>query len=817
MGDFLRQGAIPRRALAALAAGGGPAGRRLGPYELRRLLGEGGMGTVYLADRADDAYHKQVAIKVAHGLASPELLHRFRRERQILAGLEHPNIARLLDGGATPEGLPYLVMEYVEGVAIDRYCEEHQLSVPARLELFLEVCGAVGHAHHNLVVHRDLKPGNILIGAGGAPKLLDFGIAELLDGTAAAGGEVAGAGSGLRPLTPSFASPEQLRGDAVTTATDVYSLGVVLYLLLTGRLPRHLEALDPAAVERALEPPPPPPGVDRELDSIVLRALATDPEDRYPSVEQLMGELRRYGAGQPVEAFGGSFAYRSAKFLGRHRWPVLAVTGLFCLLALLLTSEVLRSGQLARERDRARAEQAKAQELSGFLVQLLQGSDPFRNGGEEVSVGALLERGAERIQRGFREQPEVRARLLDTIGFILVERGRYRRGRELLEAALSERLRIFGPDHPETAASWQHLGELAVRRSEFGTAEEHFARALGIRLKALGPDSLEVAETRLSQGAALLSQGRLLAAEGPLTEGFELRRRHLGEGHPKVAQAEVQLALLDRTSGRLAQAEAGLRRALAVQRRRLGPRDLEVASTLASLAGVLGRRGEAEAAGELLREALAIQRQLLGEEHLQVVLSLNMLAGVELDRGRLQAAEAQARRALQVALLHAAPTSRVAGVLTHNLARVLRAQGDVEGAERLWRRIVGGLADAGPADGSCTTYPDAAQPLYELALIEFDRHDCGTAERILESARAIAAGGLPASHPVFGQIRSLRGACHLRRGEAVRAAALLQEGLDHLIAAFGADHREVARVRAWVEELEELQGPSSAASGSLRP
>ena len=337
-GDFLE--AAVEQAERALGAGPepDPLGRRIGAYRLVRLLGRGGMGAVYLAERADRAFRRRVAIKLLPwALATPEARDRFRLERQTLAGLAHPHIARLLDGGETEDGLPYLVMEYVDGEPIDRYCQRHGLDLERRLRLFREVCAAVADAHRNLVVHRDLKPANILVTAGGEVKLLDFGIAKLLPGAQAEAADHL-TRAGRLALTPLFASPEQVRGEPVTTATDVYGLGLLLFRLLTGTHPYRLETASPAAVERVVcERPPPRPSLAAaagmaglglaalrrrlrgDLDNIVLMALRKEPERRYASVERLAEDVRRHLELLPVRARPDTLTYRAGKFARRHR------------------------------------------------------------------------------------------------------------------------------------------------------------------------------------------------------------------------------------------------------------------------------------------------------------------------------------------------------------------------------------------------------------------------------------------------------------------------------------------------------------------
>ena len=337
-------------------------GRRIGAYRVLREIGRGGMGSVYLASRADDAFQKQVAIKIIRrGLDTDDIIHRFRSERQILATLDHPNIARLLDGGTTEDGLPYLVMEYIEGEPIDRYCDQRKLTIPERLRLFHGVCAAVSYAHQNLVIHRDIKPGNVLVTKEGVPRLLDFGIAKLIaPGTA--GNQTL---TGLRPLTPEYASPEQVRGETITTASDVYSLGVLLYELLTGQKPHRLANATPARVERAVcaeepERPSASAGPVRgrplrgDLDNIVLMAMRKEPQRRYGSVEQLSEDIRRHLEGLPVKAHADSWRYRAGKFVSRHGAGVAAAT----LVVLSLVAGMVATAWQARL---ARSERARAE------------------------------------------------------------------------------------------------------------------------------------------------------------------------------------------------------------------------------------------------------------------------------------------------------------------------------------------------------------------------------------------------------------------------------------------------------------------------
>jgi serine/threonine protein kinase len=399
---------------------------RVGPYRVLRQLGRGGMGAVYLADRADDEFRKKVALKVVQvGADRDRVVRRFRRERQILAALEHPNVSRLLDGGTTEAGLPYFVMEYIDGHPITRYCDSARLSVAERVRLFLGVCSAVQYLHRNLVVHQDIKPGNILVGADGVPRLLDFGIAKLV-GPESSGEEATQTSVGL---TPAYASPEQVRGETVTTASDVYSLGVLLYELLTGLYPYRVKSRQPFEFLKAVveqEPERPSTAIDRtldleaaeggaggtaarvsltregsperlrlrlrgDLDDIVLLTLRKEPAQRYPSVEAFAADLQRYLDGRPVEARKGSFAYRAGKFVRRNVWGVGAVAALVALLAGWGTTVSVQSRRIGRERD-------KAERIASFLTSLFEVSNPGEARGNSVTAREVLDKGAERIR-----------------------------------------------------------------------------------------------------------------------------------------------------------------------------------------------------------------------------------------------------------------------------------------------------------------------------------------------------------------------------------------------------------------------------------
>ncbi|MEM7353653.1 MAG: serine/threonine-protein kinase [Acidobacteriota bacterium] len=571
----------------------------IGPYRILETLGRGGMGSVYLAERDDEHYRQQVAIKVMrHGLDHPEILRRLRQERQILAHLDHPNIARLLDGGNTPEGLPYFVMERVEGEPIVDFCDHDRLPLRARLELFLQVCSAVQYAHRNLVVHRDLKPSNILVSEDGTPKLLDFGIAKLLD-PELADPMFAPTVPGMRLLTPQYASPEQIRGEPANIASDVYSLGVLLYELLTGHRPHHAERR--AELERRVceaEPLPPSQvvltrnttggvewipeavsatregtperlrrGLAGDLDTIVLEALHKEPARRYASVEHLADDLRRHLAGLPVSARPDSLAYRGRKFIARHRLAVVTAAAVALTIFGLVLFYTLRLGEQrdAAERAAQRAQQAaqlaqreaaKSEQVTGFLTEIFERADPNVAKGDEATVLEVLDQGAAQLERRLRDQPELLSQMRDVIARVYSGRGRYREARELFQRSLDERLDRLGAEHADVATSWHHLGDVAHLESASKTAAGLFRRALDLRLRLFGPDHPEVAASRQGLATALYNEPG--AAETSLElyhQALATRRRELGDGQPLVAETLSSLGYVYHDLERLAEAE----------------------------------------------------------------------------------------------------------------------------------------------------------------------------------------------------------------------------------------------------------------------
>jgi eukaryotic-like serine/threonine-protein kinase len=758
---------------------------RVGAYRVIREIGRGGMGAVYLAERDDAQFRMQVALKlVPRGMDSEQTLRRFWEERQILATLQHPQIARLLDGGVADDGRPWFAMEYVEGVPIDRYCEENALGIDARLRLFCRVCEAVEYAHRTLVVHRDLKPSNIMVTGEGEPKLLDFGIAKLLQPGDA--GAEALTRAGMQLMTPEYASPEQVRGEPITTASDVYALGVVLYELLTGQRPYGVETRTPHELERAVcETDPAPPSVavrrrDRgeagrarpmepaaavrrarrlsgDIDHIVLKALRKEPEHRYASVATLREDVLRHLDGFPVRAREGRRAYRLRKFVRRHRVPVAAAALVF----LSLAGGVAAALQQARL---ATAEAERAEEVRKFLVSVFTVSDPNLTNSAEVSARELLDQNAHRIETELRGQPLLRAEMQLTLGGIYRRLGLYDRAAPLLEGALDTRRTLHGARHAAVAEALEELGLLAEDR------------------------------------------GRPEEAEALHGEALAMRRTLFRESDPRVARSMRQLASVLGGTARYDEAEALLTASLETHRRAYGPEHTEVALDLGALATLLRARGEYDRAVEAAGEALRIQRATVGSDHLETATAMNNLALLYRDRGRLDPAAALFREVLDFDIHRLGEEHRYTVTVMNNLASVLREQGGAEEAERMLRRVVEVNRRLFP-----DAHPFAATALHNLASVlrELERYD--ESEALFREALTMFRGVYGDEHPSVGTAHAvLAGTLHAR-GDHREAERHYGEALARLERSVGGAHpRTAAALLGYGRLLTEIGRPAGA-------
>ena len=653
-------------------------GQRIGPYKILREIGQGGMGTVYLAERADEQFRKRVALKVVkRGMDTEDILSRFRHERQILASLDHPNIARLLDGGTTEDGLPYFVMEFIEGQPIDLFCSTHKLNTNERLKLFRIVCSAVHYAHQNLVVHRDLKPSNILVTADGTVKLLDFGIAKILNPDLFPDA-VLPTKTWERPMTPAYASPEQVRGLTITTASDVYSLGVILYELLSGQRPYQFKGYAPHEIAKVVcetEPDKPSTAVVRtssvdrtipntesdklskqlkgDLDNIVLMALRKEPQRRYASVEQFSEDIRRHLDGLPVIAREDTFRYRTGKFIARNRMAVVAAAVFVVLLTGFLVTTLVQAGRIRRERDRAQLERAKAEKVSSFLVDLFKVNDPGEAKGNAVTARELLDKGSQKIGAELKDQPETQAKLMDTIGMAYDGLGLYPQALPLIEQSLATRQRLLGATHVEVGDSLRNLAQVKFNQGEYAVAAEKSRAALEVLRKTYGNEHLKVAQALSDLGLSLLFKGDAAGAEPYAREAVAILHKLPDTPSEVLLQTVANYGNVARQNRKFSEATQAMEESLALSRRVRGDDHPDTVVVLGGLALLLSDNDnpakDYARAEKLSREALEKSRRILPAEHPQTIFNLIDLGGILLKQNNFAAAETTLREAYALA------------------------------------------------------------------------------------------------------------------------------------------------------------------------
>jgi serine/threonine-protein kinase len=787
-------------------------GERVGPYRLLREIGWGGMGVVYLGERADGQFDKQVALKLLKlGIDTKEVVRRFRQERQILASLEHPGVVRLLDGGVTEDGRPYFAMEYVDGKPIDQYCDEHRLTIDERLQYFIDVAEVVQHAHQNLVVHRDLKPSNIFINDRGEVRLLDFGIAKLLN-RGQSGSTAPETRTDVRVMTPEYASPEQIQGGSISIASDVYQLGLLLNQLLTGQLPYRLSEGSPREMERAIcevEAMPPSmvvagkeeevaPTTDQvararrssperlhrklrgDLDSIVLKAIRKEPGQRYATVEQLLQDIRRYLSGLPVLARKGTFRYRFRKLAKRHALSICSSLGVLLVIAGLVTFHML---SLAKERDRAQLEAAKARQIADFLGELFKVSDPNQARGEEISARQLVDRGAQRIANELGDQPEVQSEMMAVLGTIYCNLGLYEQAAPLLQEALEIRRELpdqdpavvvstmnslgtvyleegryaeaeplmleaieiaeqsYGPEHPVAAGSYLRLGNLYVHQGKVKEAGDLYQRALAIRERELGPEHPEVTDCLNNLAGVAFQMGQYDEAEPLFRRALEIRSRTLGSDHPGVAEASSNLAAALCKLGKQQEAEPLYHNAKAIWEKALGPDHPLLANVHNNLGALYGRLGRVAAAESHFQRTLELRKKALGDGHPRLAMCLTNVAIVQSLQGRYAEAEERFEQALEILAATVGSDHPTVTWIMGAYGSTCLKYGRYDQAESLMTHVCGALENPAEPDS-----PQLGDCLHDLALLRAEQGTDATALPLLERAMSIQEQGYQPEH-----------------------------------------------------------------------
>ena len=734
--DFTPPEGVPE----ALDSSGRP--EMLGPWRILRELASGGMGVVYLAERADGQYRRVVALKVIRGSHfTDELYRRFTNERQILASLNHPNIARLFGGGRTPSGRPYLAMEYVDGLPINEYCARGEITLGEKLRLFCSVARAVHHAHRNLVVHRDLKPSNILVEPDGTPKLLDFGIAKILDPDRVQATGSPATRTGVRLMTPEYASPEQVVGGPITTAADIYGLGVILYEILTGARPfrmgrgglpelerRILEDSpdrpssvigrlvrpDPADLPAAAPVPAALPGVgdsdpfspgmdpraihDRihlrrlrqelrgDLDRIVLMALRKEPDQRYPSAEAFAADVERYLAGEPVAAQRSSRRYRAAKFIRRNRVQTLAAAAVVAALAIGAGVSTWQARRAERALATSEAALARSEDVTALLLEMFDAADPVIAGGDTAVAREILRRGLARVEQ-LDDQPLVQAEMLHALGRIHYSLGRYERSLELFDRSLELRRAYLGPRHPDVVQSLERVAWLYRGRGDLDAADSMLAEALDIAVETNGPTDTTLVPVLRGMARVATTRGLLDSAGALHRRVLAIETEAFGPDDPRLAFDLHRIAGNLRFRGFHDSALALYREALDISIRGRGPEHPEVAGAMLHLADELQRGDTLDYAESerLYRNALAMQKRLFGEDYPNLSHGLGGLADVANKRGRYEEADDYVRQVLDLRLRTLGPDN-AAVAHAHRVYGDQRAvEGDYPGAIEQYR------------------------------------------------------------------------------------------------------------------------------------
>jgi eukaryotic-like serine/threonine-protein kinase len=796
-----------------------PVPDRVGPYAIVRLIAHGGMGSVYLAERADEQFRYTVALKLLRrDLETEELRRRFLLERQILAQISHPNIARLLDGGITESGQPYFVMEYVAGAPLDRHCDEQQLSIRQRLALFRTVCDAVRHAHRHLVVHRDLKPANVMVTDDGQVKLLDFGIAKALDATSFPGA-FGGTQVGYRALTPEYASPEQLRDEPVTTASDVYQLGLLLHQLLAGQLP-PLAAVPgsksagsrilrkPSVAVRAGAPSTEPSVAgghdvqriaaarastpDRlsrqiagDLDNIVLLALREEPAYRYKSVDGLDDDIRRHLEGLPVAARAYTVPYVAARFLRRHRiGAAMSLLAIVLLLAFAVTTG-LQARRVTAERDRA-------QQVSSLLVNLFEGASPDVSRGDTITVVQVLGRGAERVRETLADQPALQSTMLGVLAEVFHDLGQDTMAATLAREALSLSVAAGGQTRLEAITNLLRLSDILASLGALDSASVYTARAVMLSSRYLGRRSQVTGYALQAHAFVLQLQGDLDAARPRLEKAIDIFRASDGDSaRLRVASALVNLAWMKENRGHLDSAIVDMEASLAIRRALLHADDPVLANSLAGLGSLLIRQGNRAQAEVVLAEALRRTEQIYPAGHPSIAGIQRISAGLLERTGQFDRAESLYRAALTSYENAQGPHSLGVAQTAHSLGAFLHfRRGDALEAEALLHQAAAIFADLRGPDDPWTAVVESN---LAAALYSQGRHR--EAATILQRAVPNLASRYPPTATILGGPLSNLGMVMAALGDLAAADSLLRRARE-IIRTMPDNETQLARVDA---------------------
>jgi eukaryotic-like serine/threonine-protein kinase len=701
---------------------GGPAAGQIGPFRLLQMLGEGGMGEVWLAEQKTPI-HRTVALKlIKAGMDTKAVVARFESERQALALMDHPNIAQVYEAGSTSEGRPYFVMEYVPGVPITEYCDKHRLTMKERLDLLMQVCDGVQHAHQKAIIHRDLKPSNVLVvqqDNKAVPKIIDFGLAKatgqrLTDKTMFT--EL-----GVLMGTPEYMSPEQAdqREQNIDTRTDVYSLGVILYELLVGVLPFEMNTLRVAGLDAILrvireqEPPKPSTRVrsmgdgssaaaekrredsrsfarhlQGELDWITMKALEKDRARRYGTPSELSADISRYLHGEPVVAGPATTAYRIRKYAARHRIGLSAAAGVLLLVIGFVATQAVELHRIRLERDRATRERDRATRVTDFMTSMFKVSDPSEARGNSVTAREVLDQASKDIDTGLKKDPELQAQMMYVMGDVYDNLGLYRRAQSLQQRTMEIRQRVLGPESPETLRSMFAVARTLDQQGSYTEAEALQRQTLDLQRHVLGPENPDISASMNNLANVLVDEGRYAEAEKLYRETLDIRRRVLGPEHPDTLVAVNNLASVLDNEGRYAEAETLYRETLDTLRRVLGPEHPDTLGLMHNLTNVLVDEGRYAEAEKLNRETLDIRRRVLGPEHPDTLGSMVDLSVILIEMGEYAEAENLLKQARDIQRRVLGPDHPNTAITTYNLGSLAAHRGRRDEALSLLREAV---------------------------------------------------------------------------------------------------------------------------------
>jgi len=719
-------------------------GETIDSYRILELIGHGGMASVFLAERADEVFKGKVALKLMRqGMDTPSNKARFKRERNILANLEHPHIARLLDGGVTDKGLPYLVMEYVEGTSLFAYCDEHNLTIEQRLDLFKSVCRAVQYAHKNAIIHRDLKPANILVKQDGNVKVLDFGIAKLLEPEDPEE-TLFQTRTGARILTLGYAAPEQVNDDKITTATDIYTLGILLYQLLTATSPFDMDGSNLTEIESFIstktpEKPSakyselPQPEQDEaasqratnsnkvyqklkgDLDAIVMKTLRKDPETRYNSIDQLLQDLDRLNNNLPLIARKDTFRYKISKFLKRHKTGISAAAGFVLLLIGFIG---FHTWQITEERNRAREEAQKARTTLDYLIGVFQHATPNHPGNQDITAQQILEQGTEYIQTEVKDQPDIKAPLTQSIGMIYLHLGEYDKAKTLLQEALRLHENNSPSDSRQWAASLNSWGEYNMEIGKYDTAKKYFRESAAV-YNSLGNKN-KYASIIGELGWIDYRNGDYERADSLLHEALVINRTVHGSESRQTGTDLQYLGWIKNAQGQYDKADSLFREALSIRKSALGENHRLVAQTLQSLGRTLYNKNDYAQAEEIERQALNLQRRIYDQEHPDIATSLRILGLINMRLEEFSKAKTYFEDALHMRLNFYGEHHPDVLKTRNDLASIYFFEGNYMKAADLFKQVVASnKEERGPH------HPEVATSLNNLAmsLRKADRKD----------------------------------------------------------------------------------------------